>query len=97
MSPPLSFRLCIRGRSAQTSEVVKFSKGVLRWNLVLICTTVNTDDLFSSICFAQIPESPRRLVMSRQNKEGLGVCLVRISSTLDGVLCPDTVSGDGIK
>lgn len=97
MFPPLSFRLCIRGRSPQTSEVVKFSKGVLRWSLVLICTTVNIVDLFSSVCFAQIPKNPRRLTMSRENKEGLGVCLVRISSTLDGVLCPDTVSGDGIN
>jgi hypothetical protein len=77
MFPPLSFSSCIWGRKAQTGEAVNFSLGVLRWCLV-VCPTVTIVDSFSSVCFAQIPKSPRRLTMSQQNKKGLGVCLVHI-------------------
>lgn len=75
MFPPLGFRLCIWGRNTQTSEVVNFSLVVLRWCLVLICPAVNIVNLFSSTCFAQIPKSPGKLDMSRQNEEGLGYIL----------------------
>lgn len=97
MFPPISFRLCIWGKNAQTSEEVNFSLGILGWCLVLICSTVNIVELFSSVCFVQILKSTRRLTMSRQVKEGLGVYLKCISSTLDGALFLDIVSRDGIN